>query len=290
MIRRSLISNECLNDKVVFDILQTTLSVSSTRAWKVYELYGVQTGGGDSKPLFNENSWKKARQVLDEIKHGFASDPPDMNFYFHKIDKNGNIEVDKHGLYLYTCIRGTNDVENVHKQLRTTFGRWTCGIEMSVCLLMWFCHRYNIRSSIRHRTNYPQVGHYDTWLVDELQGLVARNHGVLLYPSWSNTNDFADTPERFGLIPIHDMKLGDKLKKHMEKKKNVKLSKDLQYIAKETGVPVPLLPFIFAEEKKLFTKLVDEKLRKKKRSIPRKWQWSGSRMSTSRRRSTRSCQ
>ena len=52
---------------------------------------------------------------------------------------------------------------------------------MADMLIAEFRHRYNHRASERRRLGFPRLGHYDTWLVDSIQLLVERNHGVLLY-------------------------------------------------------------------------------------------------------------
>ena len=62
-----------------------------------------------------------------------------------------------------------------------TFGEWCTGVEMADMLIAEFRHRYNHRASERRRLGFPRLGHYDTWLVDSIQLLVERNHGVLLY-------------------------------------------------------------------------------------------------------------
>ena len=41
------------------------------------------------------------------------------------------------------------------------------------------------------------------WEVDKIQQLVEENHGILLYPGWSNAEDYACTPEQFGTVALH---------------------------------------------------------------------------------------
>ena len=101
---------------------------------------------------------------------------------------------------------------------------------MTDCLLMWFRHRFNHRASERNRTRFPRIGHYNTWFIDELQRLVLQNHGVLMFPDWSNTSEFKDTAERFGTIPIHTKDLGDALKARIKDKTPFELSRDMMYI------------------------------------------------------------
>jgi len=225
------------------------------RVRAVYEEFGNLRDSKGGAPLFNDSAWKKAKGVLEDISKGYVSDPPDKNYYFYKLDKNGDIARDRRGLFLYTCTRGTNAVENVHKQLVTIFKNWSCGVELTDCLLMNFRHRFNQRASERHRTNFPQIGHYDTWLVDEIQRLNIKNHSVIVYPGWSNASDFADTPERFGTIPIHDKELDKKLRKHMNGKPKPKLTPDQAYAARKSCLPIPFAPVVRPSEMKLFENL-----------------------------------
>ena len=79
-----------------------------------------------------------------------------------------------------------------------SIGSFASGIEMSDAIRGEFRHRYNRRTSEKRRDGFPLTGHYDTWLIDLLQILVERNHNVLIYPTWTNTADFANTPEAPG--------------------------------------------------------------------------------------------
>ena len=109
---------------------------------------------------------------------------------------------DKHGIALLDCRRGTNDTECVHKQIVTTFGTWCTGCEMSDCLMAERTHRYNQRVSERRRIGFPKIGHSDTWLIDSLQIIVEKTHGVLLFPDLSNTSDYLPTEEQMGTVPL----------------------------------------------------------------------------------------
>jgi hypothetical protein len=64
-----------------------------------------------------------------------------------------------------------------------------------------------------------RIGHYDTWLIDYLQTIVERNHGVLLYPDWSNASDYTMTREKFGTVAIHSPQLAEAIN-------NIELNKD----------------------------------------------------------------
>ena len=83
-----------------------------------------------------------------------------------------------------------------------------CAPSHAVVCAREFRHRLNHGVSERRRLGFPRLGHVDTWLVDSLQLLVEENHGVLLFPDWSNASDFLSTPETFGTVPLHSNELG----------------------------------------------------------------------------------
>ena len=166
------------------------------------ELYGSRMDSKTGTPLFNQANWKRANGVLKEILAGHGSDPPGVEFYQQRLNAKNEPAVNAHGLPLLDCTRGTNRPENVHKQIVTTFGTWHTGVEMADRLLEEWRHRYNQHCSEKRRLGFPKLGHYDTWLTDSLQSLVERNHGVLLYPEWSNASDYLSTSEAFGTVPL----------------------------------------------------------------------------------------
>ena len=59
-------------------------------------------------------------------------------------DSHGKVVVDKFGLPLLLCLRGTNHPENVHRHMRATFGNWVTSAEMSHALLAEFRHRWAV--------------------------------------------------------------------------------------------------------------------------------------------------
>ena len=158
------------------------------RVRAVFELYGPMVDSKTGVPLFNDQSWKKAQGVLNEIKLGYISDPPGVEMYMQQTDKHGRQLFNKYGFPLITSSRGTSDVENFHKQMLSLFGSWPLGIEMADALMAERRHRFNQRMSQRKRANFPCIGHYDAWLIDHLQQIVQRNHEILLYPGWSNAS------------------------------------------------------------------------------------------------------
>eukprot|EP00986_Skeletonema_menzelii_P017673 scaffold21014_cov74-Skeletonema_menzelii.AAC.1 len=43
-------------------------------------------------------------------------------------------------------------------------------------------HRHNHRVSEKRRHGFTRIGHFDTWLIDELQSLVYKNRRFFLFP------------------------------------------------------------------------------------------------------------
>eukprot|EP00750_Incisomonas_marina_P022444 INCI4971.3.p1 GENE.INCI4971.3~~INCI4971.3.p1 ORF type:complete len:1284 (+),score=176.17 INCI4971.3:985-4836(+) len=173
------------------------------RMYKVFKLFGHAADKTTGNPLFNDKVWNAACNFLKEILEGHVSDHPFVAYYRQRLNRDGSPMLGPLGLPLLDCIRGTNLTENVHKQIMTSFGSWNVGTRVADALLAEFRHRYNHDMSQRTRPMFPTLGHYDTWEVDKIQQLVEENHGILLYPGWSNAEDYACTPEQFGTVALH---------------------------------------------------------------------------------------
>ena len=118
-------------------------------------------------------------------------------------------------------------------------------------------HRYNHNVSERRRQGFPKVGHYDTWLVDKYQLLAEENHGAQLFPGWSNTADYADTPEKFGTVRIHSSVLAAALKTIIiAPEVKAKYTSEQRYLCESMGTPAPLLPVHREAECRLFDDIV----------------------------------
>ena len=218
---------------------------------------GGEVDSKTQKPLFNRQAWSKANNVLKEILLGYYSDPPGFSFYTNHLDKKGEPMVDRYGIALLDCNRGTNDVEAIHKQLVALYGTWHTGVEMSDALLLERWHWYNHKINERKRLGFPKIGHYDTWQVDVLQLLVEKNHNVLLFPDWSNASDYKTTPESFGTVALHSQELHEAIEQ-VEVDGGIvgKFTSEMKYISRAMGVKIPFLPLHGSNEAKLFSCLV----------------------------------
>ncbi|KAL7493375.1 hypothetical protein ACHAWT_002406, partial [Skeletonema menzelii] len=227
------------------------------RVRAVFVLFGNLVDSKTKKPLFNERVWRCANNILDEILLGYYSDPPGVQWYTKRLRKNGTVETNKYGMELYDCSRGTNRVESFHKDLITTWGSWPLGLEMSTKVLAEKRHRHNHRVSERRRDGFPKVGHYDTWEIDELQLLVHKNRGFLLYPHWSNSSEYVSTEERFDIVPLQNNDVQQALETHCEAIAPLpKLTRDLQFQCNAMGTQLPFLPFSTNEERMKFSEYV----------------------------------
>ena len=106
---------------------------------------------------------------------------------------------------------------------------------MSSWLLKWHRHCFNQRVSERLRPGFPVLGMYDTWLIDALQVLVGRNWSILLFPEWSNTGDYAATPETFDTVPLQSDALGAAINQIELPPDAFKLTREQAFIARSAG-------------------------------------------------------
>lgn len=111
------------------------------RVSKVFEVFGPLKDATTGEPLFNKASIQKAKNVLENIRLGYYSDPPGIKLYVLQHE-------DKHGLSLYRCIRGTNGIEGgIHQNIIRRFGSFCASPRFAVNLLREYCLTHNLRVS-----------------------------------------------------------------------------------------------------------------------------------------------
>ena len=151
--------------------------------------------------LFNDETHRKAQSILVEVQKGWISDPTFMSVYM----KAG---VDKDGLNLYHCIRGTNPVEgSVHNPIRRNFAALHASPALADALIADFRHRHNVDCGSAHKDGVQYTGHYDPWLDHELRKLredIPWNSKPAPQLMMSDTDplDFGLTSEQFGITSI----------------------------------------------------------------------------------------
>ena len=227
------------------------------RVRSVLAYFGPKIDSVTGKPLFGNNEWRKANNLLSEILRGYYSDPPGVSFYRYRVDRSGKIIRDRKGFAILTCSRGTNDVENEHKNLLGPMGSWIVGVEMMDCIMADLRVRRNIISSRKYRPGFPKFYHCDPWLIDAIQNVVEARRGILLYPNWTNSSDLSPTPERHGFVNLPSTDLTAAIKSHTDTldPEKFRLSKDMKYVATCIGTKLPYRPFSSADELRLYAKL-----------------------------------
>lgn len=153
------------------------------------------------------------------------------------------------GLTVYRCIRGTNSVESFHQKLVDNCSTYGGSPRYSDAMLAEIRHRYNERASIRNRPQYPDLGHYDTWIVDDIQELceTLRIDDPLI--NWCSSKSFTATEERYGLVKLSDQFSNLPV---FEEALVDTLRPAFAYLAKAMDTKFPLLPIITREEKELY--------------------------------------
>ena len=100
---------------------------------------------------------------------------------------------------------------------------------------------------------------YDTWKIDAIQLVVGKNHGVLLYPDWSNASDYKETAESFGMVALHWQELHEALREvEIADDATANFIAEMKYLCRAMGIKVPFLPIHGVVEATLFTRLVLE--------------------------------
>lgn len=100
-------------------------------------------------PLLTAGAKKSAPEVLELIRRGFVSDPPDIELYVEQ----GR---DADGLPLYRCLRGTNAVEGLHSKLIKRFTAFNADPELVDCYLALFRHQHNVEVRRQPRIHLDQ--------------------------------------------------------------------------------------------------------------------------------------
>ena len=255
--------HQYFNKRLFCDCVDRHCPAPSILYWRVravFVAYGNIIDSKSKEPLFNARAWQKADNLLKEILEGYYSDPPGINLYTTRLRSDGSVMRNKYGMEMIECSRGTNRTEGYHKNITTTFGTWNAGIEMSDCLLREKRNQHNHNVAVARRPGYPKTGHSDTWLDEEYQGLVEKNHGVHIYPGLCNTSDYKQTNESFDTIPLQTKRLNDAVTARFNKlgKLNLPLTPDQRYLCKAMGSHLPFLPFSGEKEFKAYAKFVNE--------------------------------
>ncbi|TFY76543.1 hypothetical protein EWM64_g7467, partial [Hericium alpestre] len=228
-----------------------------SRVFEVLFTYGPLKDAKTGQPLFNDTAWDTVRNVLENIRHGYYSDPPGLSLYFVR----GR---DKDGLLLYRSLRGTNHVEGgVHQNIIQCFSAYNASPEFAVNLLRDYFLCHNLRVGTYNRTGAPYQGSYDIWQRNRIAQLMdltedSIDHLEELRSSWVNTWDYKESEESFGILPISPTtraSLG-MLDYHPDFGRDQKIHH--QWLASAQQTRHAVLPVHTAEERALFCLLAGD--------------------------------
>jgi hypothetical protein len=172
-------------------------------------------GQQDQKALIQRGCVKGDGKYFERHSHlGLFSDPPEEKFYTICLRENGTEMTNKYDMVMYDCSRGTNQVESVHKDLIVivSIRGWNTGVEMLVALLGERRHRHNQRVVEIRRLGYPMIGHYDIWLIKELQLLHLSDDEILLNPNATHLSQYFSTNEIFDAVALQSISVRESLK------------------------------------------------------------------------------
>ncbi|KAG6821234.1 hypothetical protein H0H93_002344 [Arthromyces matolae] len=222
----------------------------------VFMTWGPLKDAKTGLPLFNAAAWKTAKNILELIRNGHVSDPPNVPLYFIiGLDKNAG------GLPIYRCIRGTNMVEGgVHTHLRKMLPSCGASVRHMVTCLLDFILRHNLLVGTFNSTGKKFTGHDSIWLLNEIQELeitlstIHSSRPIEL--SWVNGNLYQKTSETMGLMAVPETLRRDAgLQDFVEETDG---SQRHAYLARIQGTRRPILPVHTIAERKLFNRLMRE--------------------------------
>ena len=189
------------------------------RVAAVVKTFGPLKDSTTGQPLFTEKAWDVMKNILEHIRRGYYSDPPGIPLYFE-------VGKDRHGLTLYRCCRGTNDLEGgVHQNLIRRFTSFNVSPRRAVNMILDYavCHNmqvgpvacFPIACALSHwqvgtenRTGCSYIGHFDVSLKNRVSTLLEITAGYFGcdsqggYGKWVNGNNYQRTTESFGILPF----------------------------------------------------------------------------------------
>ena len=89
-----------------------------------------------------------------------------------------------------------------------------------------------------------------------LQNLVKENHGIQMFPHWTNASDYKSTNETFDTIALHHQTLDDKLEQRCRELGPIALTREQEYMSQAMGTRLPFLPFVSKEESLAYAEYV----------------------------------
>ncbi|KAF6745215.1 hypothetical protein DFP72DRAFT_1077806 [Ephemerocybe angulata] len=221
---------------------------------KLFEVYGPLKDAQTGQPLFSPSAWKSAKSVLEYIKLGYISDPPNIALYYPLgIDK-------KTRLTIYRCWRGTNFTKGgVHRPIRHCMPISGVSPRHTANRLKDYTFRHNMRTGTYNTTGQHYLGHFDIHLINKRQELLNSSRIHAAVPSstpvgnWVNGNLYVRTTEVFGILPVpDDVRLASGLLSYDDEAP----PKIQQYLAKQQGTKYVVITVHTDPERKLYSSLM----------------------------------
>jgi hypothetical protein len=115
---------------------------------RVIQVYGSLKDAKTGLPLSMTRAWEIAENVLENIRRGYYSDPPNIKLYFIQ-------GLDKYGLMCYKCFHGTSSIEGgVHQNIIQWFGAFNASPEFALELLCDYCLYHNLKVCVIYLNSY----------------------------------------------------------------------------------------------------------------------------------------
>jgi hypothetical protein len=170
----------------------------------------------DGVPLFNSKAKKAYRKLRRRVQQGAYSDPAGISLYIQ-------IGIDRDGLPVYRCLRGTGDVEGgIHSTNRAQYPARNAAPDYADALLANISLRANIRvrnapplfsclstlaaqKNTRNTTGKVFRGHYFPWLNDQIVAAAAEAGVKPSFEVSGMLSTMVETNETFFYVPLPEL-------------------------------------------------------------------------------------
>ncbi|KAJ8582357.1 hypothetical protein M405DRAFT_876164 [Rhizopogon salebrosus TDB-379] len=205
------------------------------RVAEVIKTYGPLKDATTGQPLFSDRAWDIAKNIMENVRLGYYSDPADVDLYY----ETGK---DRHGLIF---VEG-----GVHQNLIRRYTSFNTS------------PRHAINVGQMNRTGKPYIGHFNVPLKNRVSRLLTLTADAIIpggsdfVHGWVNGNDYELAQETFGMIqfsPTFFRPLG-MLDFNEVFAREQKICH--KFIAESQGTLVAILPVHTCEERDLFQLLI----------------------------------
>ncbi|KAJ3280443.1 hypothetical protein HDU79_011705 [Rhizoclosmatium sp. JEL0117] len=221
-----------------------------SRVELVFKTFGYLRCPKRNKPLFNNDCWKQAGNVLFAIKQGYVGDPPGVQLYENKYR-------DRLGLMVRTCARGTPFLEGgVHRHVHKASAGYNWGARLSICFLEDYHGRHCIKMDHYRQTGKLYVGHFNYELKDDLHGLY-QFLGLQIpeyLRNWVNSTSYSFGPSNnIGIATLPEaIRVLYKMERSSQSSQNPLTMTSAEFVAKEQNLKYAAFPVHTSAERRFF--------------------------------------